>query len=286
MSFRPQDDTASGSHQRAASKSLWVALVPSTQRLVPLATSVELMIRLLDYTAAFPALDLAIDEALLGAAERQGSTCDQLRLWESVTPAVILGRSSRVAMEALPDACHEQGIPILRRTSGGCAIVAGPGCLMYSLVLCLERRPELRSIDEAHRFVLGQLAAALGSRVAGVHRAGTSDLVIERGGRALKFSGNSLRVRRTHLLYHGTLLHRFPLDLAASCLAAPPREPEYRAGRSHGEFLTNLPLAEEELRGLVACAFGASGVADLPPLALAEQLLLEKYSQHEWNFRL
>ena len=46
-------------------------------------------------------------------------------------------------------------IPVLRRASGGAAIVAGPGCLMYSVVLRYAGREHLRLLDEVHRHVLG-----------------------------------------------------------------------------------------------------------------------------------
>ena len=90
----------------------------------------------------------------------------------------------RVHDEVNEAACRQQCIPILRRSSGGAAIVAGPGCLMYALVLSYELRPELRDISRAHSFILGRLAATVGALLADVgtvSRAGTSDLVIERG---------------------------------------------------------------------------------------------------------
>ncbi len=130
---------------------------------------------------------------------------------------------------------------MLRRPSGGAAIVAGPGCLMYALVLSYRLRPRLRVLSEAHRWVLGTLAGALGAFAPGVECRGTSDLAI--GGR--KFSGNSARCRRNHLLYHGTLLYDFPLELVERCLAMPPRMPDYREGRRHESFVTNLPLRSE-----------------------------------------
>ena len=64
-------------------------------------------------------------------------------MWESSEVAVVLGRSSQIAREANVDACRADNIPILRRCSGGCAVVIGPGCLMYSVLLSYERRPRL-----------------------------------------------------------------------------------------------------------------------------------------------
>ena len=62
----------------------------------------------------------------------------------------------------------------------------------------------------------------------------------------LKFSGNSLRVRRTHLLYHGTLLYDFSLGrdwslpgraaaaAGVSSAAAPRGLRDELAGRPRG----------------------------------------------------
>jgi lipoate---protein ligase len=241
--------------------------------------------RYLDLTLPTAAENLALDEALLEEAEAGGESDETLRLWEPRQPMVVVGRSSRVAAEVRLEACRELGIPVLRRSSGGAAIVTGPGCLMYALVLSYRLRPELRALNRAHGWVLGTLAAALEARVPGVCCCGTSDLAFQ--GR--KFSGNSARCRRGHLLYHGTLLYAFPLPLAAQCLAMPPRTPDYRAGRSHDGFLANLPLPGGVLRRALAQAFAADQPCDQSctawawPEARTAQLVAEKYGRAEWN---
>ncbi len=238
--------------------------------------------RLLDLTLPSPEENLALDEALLQQAEIAEPPIECLRLWEPSNPMVIVGRSSQVAREVHLRACRERGIPILRRGSGGAAIVAGPGCLMYAVILSLRSRPELRAIDAAHRFVLGTLADGLGALVPGIAVRGTSDLAWS----DRKFSGNSLRVKRDHLLYHGTLLYDFPLSLVELCLAPPPRQPDYRAGRSHGAFVTNLPVSSVELRRVLQCAWSAAeSMADWPE-ELTRTLVQAKYAHREWNERL
>ena len=42
------------------------------------------------------------------------------------------------------------------------------------------------------------------------------------------------------LLLHGTLLHSLDLEMVEACLLHPPREPDYRARRSHRDFITTL----------------------------------------------
>ncbi len=143
--------------------------------------------RYLDLTLPTAAENLALDEALLEEAEAGGGPNETLRLWEPRQTMVVVGRSSRIAAEVRTDACRELGIPVLRRPSGGAAIVTGPGCLMYALVLSYRLRPELRALSRTHQWVLGTLAAALETHVPGVRCCGTSDLAID--GR--KFSGNS-----------------------------------------------------------------------------------------------
>ncbi len=224
--------------------------------------------QLLELTLPTPEENLALDQALLEEAERDADAGEVLRLWEPQSPLVVVGRSSRIDVEVQEHACRERGVPVLRRSSGGAAIVTGPGCLMYAVVLDLELRPHLRTIDQAHAFVLGTLSRALGAILPGVSREGTSDLAWQ--GR--KFSGNSLRVKRNHLLYHGTLLYDFPLPLISELLATPPRQPAYRASRTHTEFVVNLPLARSQIRQAIIEAWQAYPISSSKLSSASESL--------------
>ncbi|NLF08314.1 MAG: lipoate--protein ligase family protein [Pirellulaceae bacterium] len=233
----------------------------------------------LDLTLPTAAENLALDEALLDEAESLGETRETLRIWEAPRPAVVVGRSSRVEQEVCQETCRALDIPVLRRVSGGAAVLAGPGCLMYALVLDYRLRPELRPIDKAHRWVLGRLAEALKPLAPAVACRGTSDLTNARE----KISGNSARCRREHVLYHGTLLYDFPLPLIERCLRMPPRTPDYRQGRSHQRFLANLHIDAAVLRQLLIEAFGARHARDDWPTEQTARLVLEKYGRDGWN---
>jgi lipoate-protein ligase A len=195
---------------------------------------------------------------------------------------VVVGRSSRIDAEVHRDECSRLGIPILRRSSGGAAIVTGPGCLMYALVLSYRLRPELRLIDHAHRFVLGRVASALRPLVPEVTCRGISDLAVG----DWKFSGNSVRCKRDHFLYHGTLLYDFPLELIDQCLATPPRQPDYRVGRPHQGFVTNLPLPPATIRAVLIASWDANQPCTEWPRDVTRRLAMEKYNRPEWNERL
>jgi lipoate-protein ligase A len=256
----------------------------------------------LELTLPTLAENIALDEALLEWAEAENEAWEFLRVWESPRPAVVVGRSSRVLQEVDVAACRDHGIPIIRRTSGGAAIVTGPGCLMYAVVLSYRLRPDLKDIGRAHRFVLGRFAAVLQGALgetALVHCNGTSDLLFDAstsagssvaracvGGERTprKFSGNSMRARRTHLLYHGTLLYGFELSLIETCLRMPPRQPAYREGRSHGEFVANLPVAREELVAAIDSAWPTDGQLSDWPSERVASLVEKQFGLESWNF--
>jgi lipoate-protein ligase A len=232
--------------------------------------------------------NLALDEALLDWAEEENPDWEFVRLWESPQPIVVVGRSSRVHEEVDEAACREASIPILRRSSGGAAIVAGPGCLMYAVVLSYRLRPELKDIGRAHAYVLGRLAASLGPLVSRWGRAahvGTSDLALDdRSSDWRKFSGNSMRSKRTHFLYHGTLMYDCDMSFITKLLRMPPRQPQYRAARSHADFLMNLPLARDELIGAVDTAWPSAGSLAEWPRAKVAALAADRFSQRSWNY--
>ena len=236
----------------------------------------------LDLSLTDPAENLAVDEAMLELIDQAtGEPLEVLRLWNFESPVVVIGRASKIAEEVNQEFCEASNIPILRRTSGGTAVTAGPGCFMYSLVLCLRQRPHLRNVDIAHRYVMETIREALSVHVGEIQFQGTCDLTW----RARKFSGNSLRVGRDAILYHGTILFDYPLDLIGSSLGIPPRQPEYRGDRTHMDFVTNLPASESQIKDAISRAFNANKVLTKWPRERTMELAREKYSTDEWNLR-
>lgn len=227
----------------------------------------------LNVTLDTVAMNVEHDEALLAAAEDGALPGEVLRLWESREPAIVQGRSSPDS-EVRSRLCQADGVPVVRRVSGGATVAIGPGCLMYAVVLNLEQRPELKAIDRAHQFVLARLAAACSRLADGVQIAGTSDLALAdpAGGPPRKFSGNSLRVKRRHLLYHGTILYDFPLGRIERWLGTPARQPTYRAQREHGAFVTNLPATRAAIEAALVESWQATHALPRWPPTLANRV--------------
>lgn len=228
-----------------------------------------------------PFENVAFDESLLNWAEEKGGNAQFLRIWESPQTAIVIGRSSKAAVEVNLERCRDLGVPVIRRVSGGAAVALGPGCLMYALVLSGEIYPETKLIDHAHAFVMERLCRCLNKRGVEVTFQGSCDLTFKNK----KFSGNSMRMSRSHILYHGTLLYDFPIEEIGNLLGTPPRQPDYRQRRSHGEFVTNLPLNRSELEAALIDEFQPEEFDESLPLDETNRLVEEKYSRDEWNFR-
>jgi lipoate-protein ligase A len=234
----------------------------------------------LDLTLPTVPENLALDEALLLGAE-SGEGGEILRFWEWPSLAVVLGAGGRIAEEVEEAACAADGVPVLRRSSGGGTVLLGKGCLLFSLVLSYQRSPLLREVRSSYCFILGILKEALADLLPGVACAGTSDLAAA----GMKFSGNSQQRKRNYLLHHGTLLYAFDIPLLARYLRQPPRQPEYRAGRDHKAFVRNLPAPAEELRRRLRIAWEIQEATDSWPAGVVQRLVAEKYGRSEWNRR-
>jgi lipoate---protein ligase len=242
----------------------------------------------LDLTFATPAANLACDEALLDACDEQPSE-EILRFWEPVRHFVVLGYANRAAAEADLDACRARQIPVHRRCSGGGTVLQGPGCLNYSLVLRLDRHSELETIPAANRYIMERQRQSLeGLMKSPISIQGITDLSFFAGkdantGGLVKFSGNAQRRKRHALLFHGTFLLDFDIDLIQQILPMPSREPEYRQHRPHRQFLDNLRVSAAAIKAALRETWAAVEEEDRAPEIPSS--LLQKYGSEEWNFK-
>ncbi|TWT72984.1 lipoate--protein ligase family protein [Allorhodopirellula solitaria] len=263
----------------------------------------------LNFESAAPPHELARDEAMLQWADRvvenavvrsgdggnrglhereeqaeAGTDTALFRVWRFRSPTVILGRSSRIDEEVDRVWCARQGMDVLRRCTGGASVVGGPGCLMYSVVVGVPSSGGLRNIDAAHDYVMQRVLGAVRRQLPDAERLGICDLTW----RGRKFSGNSLRVARHHLLYHGTILIDADLDRIAKSLTYAPRQPEYRRGRDHRSFICNVDLDEARLVQALAEEFGVRGESaglEDTIAGIAAELWESRYRDPGWHER-
>ena len=145
--------------------------------------------------------------------------------------------------DVLVDACRADGVPILRRSSGGGTVVVGTRDAQRDGDPARIGGSGLSAVETAQRYVLnGSPARSEGS--AGRSTSwGEGDLTL--GGR--KCGGSAQRRLKNWFMVHCSILNEFAIERIVRYLAIPDRQPAYRAGRAHQEFLSNLDLPRGSL---------------------------------------
>ncbi len=234
-----------------------------------------------DVTLPGIAANLALDEALLIEAD-EGRGPPVVRFWEPSEFAVVLGATRRLRDEVHLKACHADGVPVFRRSSGGGTVLIGPGTLNVTVVLSDTAGPGLSAVDAAQQHVLGRMAGAIRRAGAAVDVRAHGDLVL--GDR--KCGGSAQRRLRRWFLVHCSILYDFPIDRIPRYLAMPALQPEYRRERPHIDFLCNLPLSRaalvDALRPGDAPCPSSGDAAPSGPGALLPALLADRFANPEW----
>lgn len=237
--------------------------------------------RFVNLTWDAPEDNLAWEEAALDWAE-ESSDAGLLRIWESPSYFVVLGYGKRADLEVQLDRCRADGVKVLRRCSGGGTVLQGPGCLNYCLVLPIAGFPELETITGANQHIMARQRAIL-RNASGlpVEIDGHTDLRV--GDR--KFCGNAQRRKRTHILFHGSILLGFDLDRVGAYLKLPEVQPAYRNRRGHSDFLTNLGVDAETVANALRAGWGATLPFEVNLSSEIRALRESRYDLPEWNLR-
>jgi lipoate-protein ligase A len=203
------------------------------------------------------------DFALLSASRAD------VRVWSSAQAAVVLGASRDVAAEVDEAACKRLGVAVVRRASGGGTVFVGPGTLQYAIAVPHPAGAEPPSLTQFRRISNEAVLAALAGAAVAMQLRQDDCGDLRAGDR--KVAGFAMRRIRQATMLHGTLLVQVDLDVVASVLRHPAREPDWRRGRSHAEFIANLgpvdaSAFEAKLREY-AMRFASPGTPPDPSLA-------------------
>ena len=149
---------------------------------------------------------------------------------------VVCGASNDFSREVDLSRCANDGVPVTRRYGGGGAVVLFPGCVVVSVGIWVSnpyRNQHYFSL--LNRAVIDSLACKIPPQFC-LSDAGISDIVC--GDR--KVAGTSLFRSRHYLLYQASILVRCDRAIIAQYLLHPSREPDYRRGRNHEDFMMGL----------------------------------------------
>lgn len=147
-----------------------------------------------------PLHNFALERSLV----EQGGDC--LLLYIN-SPCVVVGRNQQPEAEADLEYCAREGIPVLRRVSGGGSVWHDEGNVNFAFITGADDEKPLGRIIEA----LGEM---------GIEAvAGPRGEIVAGGG---KISGTASWVKRGRRLFHGTLLWDSDMERMRRALAGDP----------------------------------------------------------------
>ena len=259
--------------------------------------------RFIDTGPASGAFNMAVDEVLLEAAAAGAPPAVRVYGWQP--PAVTLGYGQRAGRELDLAACRAAGIDVVRRVTGGRAVLHWNE-LTYS-VICHEEEGRLAgTIEESHRRIAECLAAgmrALGVEVelergsrrrraspgeGAMHHpcfASTARWEVVAGGR--KLIGSAQRRVRGALLQHGSVLmgpeHRVLVGLLAG--PAPPGSVDLAASSTYLSECLGRQVSYGEIAACVADGFRRQLAVDLRPseLSIVEEELARELARDKYG---
>ncbi len=155
-------------------------------------------------------------------------------VWQPQETVIVLGQSNSIETSLLTQAVAADNLRVTKRPSGGETVILTPATIAFTVAKQFQALIRFREFFSMVNSVVieglsGMGVSKLGSR-------GISDITI--GNR--KILGSSMRKVGDKLVYHAVMNLAEDPSLFSRYLRHPRREPDYRAGRSHDEFVTSV----------------------------------------------
>jgi len=236
--------------------------------------------RLVDYSSKNPAMNLAIDEAILRCLLEDHSP-NTLRLWQN-PPTVVIGCFQNPKSEVNIVACKKLGIDVLRRVSGGGAVYHDHGNLNYSLIVHRSSlKAHLEDVEKSYDlFCSGVIEGLKMLGIDAYNRKG--DIMID----GKKVSGSAQHRLYDVILHHGTLMVDVNLDMLRCTLGVS--DPERRLINLHDVLPNKVPL--NKIKRAINVGFEKRfnvkpkrGTLTSRERRIAKRLCEIKYSKRDWN---
>ncbi|MDP4275586.1 MAG: hypothetical protein Q8907_15035, partial [Bacteroidota bacterium] len=155
-------------------------------------------------------------------------------IWIPDKPYIVLGASNHPEDSLNLENVLKDNITVLKRPSGGQAVVLTPNNLIISVVITGEKT--LKPKDVFHNINSLLISAMKEAGIDNLSLMGISDIALS----GKKISGSAIYRNKEKLLYHAVLNLCEPASTFERYLKHPLKEPFYRNGRKHIDFVISL----------------------------------------------
>lgn len=155
-------------------------------------------------------------------------------VWIPDKTYIVIGRSNNAENSVNLNSAIEDNIRILKRPSGGEAVILSQKTVVISVKL---KSSDLLNTHKYFKLINNEIINTLKEEgVNDLRMNGISDISI--GDK--KILGSSIYRKSDVVFYHAVLNISESIDLIEKYLRHPKREPDYRKGRSHKKFVTSV----------------------------------------------
>jgi lipoate-protein ligase A len=161
-------------------------------------------------------------------------TEDDILIWKPENTVIVLGQSNTPALSLIEENVYADGVPVTKRPTGGEAVVLTHRMGAITVARNFQGMTSSKVFFSEVNHVIMDILSDMGVKELGSK--GISDITL--GNR--KILGSSMHRREGRLVYHAVLNLGEGTQVFERYLRHPRREPDYRQGRLHGEFVTSL----------------------------------------------
>ena len=159
---------------------------------------------------------------------------NQYSIWIPDKVYIVLGASNNAPNALMTENVTADGVLVLKRPTGGQTVVLSPQTIVLAATVTDKNNLKPKELfNKINGLIIKSIEA---DGVTGLTLSGISDIAID----GKKILGSSMYKRKDTLFYHAVLNFAVQASLIERYLRHPSKEPDYRAGRSHGEFVTSL----------------------------------------------
>ena len=158
----------------------------------------------------------------------------ELFVWQPDQNYLILGRSNSSIDTLNIENVEKDKVKILKRPSGGETVFLSPNMLVIAILI-----PEIQGFKPKSYFIIINdiiINTLEKLEVQNLSTKGISDISIGQK----KILGSAIYKKNNAYFYHAVLNIKEDIALISKYIKHPKKEPDYRKGRSHLEFVTSL----------------------------------------------
>ena len=157
-----------------------------------------------------------------------------VKVWLPEETCIVLGRSNNAEDSLIQQNIIRDSIPVYKRPSGGETVLLSMNTIIISIAFNQQQfkggKRYFSTINNAIIEVLKKF------KICNLKFKGISDIAIG----DMKILGSALYQNKNTVFYHAVLNIAESPELISTYLKHPLREPDYRLGRTHDEFVTSL----------------------------------------------